>query len=55
MVDAIGEAFQRAKARGVKYEVYHYMDLSSNLESVLPMVRFLHRTTKTVTREHGSL
>ncbi|CAN0441349.1 unnamed protein product, partial [Ectocarpus sp. 12 AP-2014] len=30
MVDAIGAAFQRAKARGKEDKVYHYMDLPSN-------------------------
>ncbi|CAM9747917.1 unnamed protein product, partial [Ectocarpus fasciculatus] len=39
MVDAIGAAFQRAKARGKEDKVYHYMDLPSNRRTMMPMVR----------------
>lgn len=43
MVSAIGDAFQRAKARGEKDKVYYYMDLPSSRAIMLPMVRFLQK------------
>lgn len=43
MVDAIGAAFQRAKARGKEDKVYHYMDLPSNRRTMMPMVRTLQK------------
>lgn len=45
MVTAIGEAFQRAKARGSSDDVYHYMSLPSN-RSMLPLVRHLQKNDK---------
>lgn len=43
MVTAIGKAFQRAKARGSKYRVFHSMTLPTNKFSTLSMVRFLQK------------
>lgn len=46
MVTAIGEAFQRAKARGSSDDVYHSMQLNRYRVSVLPLVRFLQKNDK---------
>lgn len=46
MVEAIGMAYQRAKARGPADCVNHYMSLPRNYSSRLSLVRFLQKNDK---------